>query len=115
MSTSITQRLCKWRNLFNMMATLGDRFALERYVRDNADRTLLLRAEVNAITALLIQKGVFTPLEFTAQLDVEAEELMHALEKIYPGFMAGDDGLSMQMPQAQQTIESWKKPWGTGK
>ena len=42
------------------------------------------------------------------------EALMEALEKSYPGFRAGDDGMILANPQAHQTMQGWMRPWGTG-
>lgn len=110
----ILSRLAKWRNVFMMMATMGSVTSSERWIRDQAEKHLLLRVDANAIVALLIQKGVFSQIEYTAQLEVEAEALMEALEKSYPGFRAGDDGMILANPQAHQTMQGWMRPWGTG-
>lgn len=114
MSTQL-QTLCKWRAIYQMMATMGERNSFERYVRDVADKHLLLRAEVTALSALLLQKGVFTQVEFAAQLDVEAEHLCEIMAQAYPGFRAMPEGLSLEMPEAQQTMEAWTKPNGFGR
>lgn len=115
MSTQLTERLCKWRNLYAMMATMGNANAFQRYIRDVADKMLLLRAEHSSLTALLIQKGIITSLEFTAQLDVEAEVLMTVMEQAYPGFTATDDGITLSNPMAQETMRRWMMTPGMGK
>lgn len=112
--SAILNRMAKWRNVALIMATQGDRMSFERYVRDNAEKALLYRVELSALAALLIQKGVFTHVEFTAQVEVEAEALSAVLEKNFPGFSSTDHGMSMKNPEALQTMASWRKPWGTG-
>ena len=115
MASSRLERLCKWRNVYLMMATQGAPPATERWVRDLADKNLLQRVESSALTALLIQKGVFTALEFTAQVEVESELLDEQLQRAFPGFSVTDSGVTMRSPEAQKTMEGWCLPWGTGK
>lgn len=115
MSTAALETLCKWRNVYGLMATMGSQESFERYVRDTADKHLLLRAEVNAMTALLIQKGVFTATEFAVQLDVEAEHLSGVMVEAFPGFEATEIGLTMKMPEVQETMQSWQRPNGMGR
>jgi len=114
MSTQNLEVAAKWRQLYALMATLGTATAFERYVRDAAEKFIMHRVELNALTGLLIQKGVFTQLEFTAQLDVEAEAFCETMEKAFPGFRAHLDGLTLEQPQALQTMQGWNQPYGLG-
>lgn len=112
--TQALETLCKWRAVSQMMATMGTQTAFERYVRDVADKHLLLRAETSALVAMLVQKGVFTLTEYRAQLDVEAEALCAMLEQAYPGFRATETGMTLDTKVAADTMRLWNQPTGTG-
>jgi len=74
------QILGKWRSLFAGWQ-LGTRSTTDpecQAVKDHREVTILLRAEVNALTGLLIEKGVFTGEEFDIQLGDEAKALNEA-------------------------------------
>lgn len=113
--SAIINRLAKWRQVYAMMATMGNATAFERYVRDVGEKLLIQRAELSALSGLLIQKGVFTQLELTAQVEVECEALMQLLEGAFPGFKSSDEGLSIETAAALLTMQGWTRPYGTGK
>lgn len=108
--SKILNRLCKWRAVFAGWQ-LGSRPKTDpeaAAVRDATDARLLMRVEITALVALLVQKGMFTATEFAAQTEVEAECLMELLEKKFPGFRATDDGIMMDPQIAQKTTAGWK-------
>jgi len=91
------QRLCKWRAIFAGWQ-LGTRVKEDpeaQAVRDQRELTLLLRAELSALTALLIEKGIIGQEQFAAQIDREAELLMASLERRFPGARAQLDGMHL--------------------
>lgn len=103
------ERLGKWRAHFAGWQ-LGTRLGSDpevQAVRDLVERTLLLRAEVSALTAILIEKGVCTFDEMTAHWEEEAEGLMKALEERWPGAQATDDGMSYTR-EAVEWMSKWK-------
>ena len=103
------QRLCKWRNVF-VSWQLGTRLKEDPVacaVRDHREVTILLRAEVSALTAMLVRKGVFTVDEFRQQLAEESEHLNKAYEQKFPGFTAELDGIHMQLPEAAATLRTF--------
>lgn len=55
----ILQKLCKWRSVFAgwQLGTRPDTDAECQAVRDHREVTMLMRAELSALTALLIEKG----------------------------------------------------------
>ena len=109
--SKILNRLCKWRMVY-VGWQLGTRSTDDpeaQAVKDHRELTIMLRAEVNALSALLTQKKVFTSVELTAQVDVEAEVLMEAYEERFPGFKACDDGMQMDVQLAKVTMKGWKQ------
>jgi len=72
-------------------------------VRDHREVTIMLRAEVNALTGILIEKGVFTAEEYEDALIKEAALLEEDFERSYPGVTATEVGLQMT-PQAAETM-----------
>lgn len=103
-------RLAKWRQVLAGWQ-LGTRLKGDPEcdaVRDTAEARLLLRVEVNAQTALLIKKGVFTTEEFQQQAIEEADHFQRALEQKFPGMRATDDGISYDK-RAVETMKGWKK------
>lgn len=103
-------RLAKWRMVFAGWQ-LGTRAKGDPEcdaVRDHREATLMLRAEVSAMTGLLIRKGVFTAQEFTDALVQEAEMLEADLQRRFPGFSATDDGIEMRLPEVAQTMKGWR-------
>lgn len=100
------EKLGKWRGLY-----AGWWFGTRRLddsqaqaARDNFDRTIMLRCEMNAFTALCLKHGVFTPEEWQAQLLQEIETMDKALEAKWPGFRTSTDGLVMQPAVAAETM-----------
>lgn len=104
------QRLAKWRMVFTgwQLGTRSQTDPEAQAVRDHREATILLRAEVNALTALLIDKGGITLEQFQAQLLTEVEELSRAYEKRFPGFKATDYGMKINAVIAADTTRGWR-------
>jgi hypothetical protein len=104
-------RLAKWRMIFTGWQ-LGTRLKGDPEadaVRDHREVTILLRAEASALAALLIRKGVFTPEEFDAQLQEEADALEIQYRRRFPGLEATDLGMAIVDAQkAAKTTRGWK-------
>jgi hypothetical protein len=100
------EKLTKWRKFFAgwQLGTRADGDGESRAVRNHREATILLRAEVTALTGLLISKGVFTQAEFGSALEKEAAQLDRDYAVAYPGWSSTPDGLSMKMPQAGDTM-----------
>jgi hypothetical protein len=104
------ERLGKWRTVFAGWQ-LGTRPKGDPEcdaVRDHRELSMALRADVNALTALMIRKGVFTAQEYTDQLQEEAKHLCAEYERRFPGFKATDYGLEMNIQIARDTTAGWK-------
>lgn len=101
------EALAKWRRVF-MHWQLGARDKGDPEadaVVNHIEMSILMRTELNAFCALMIQKGVFTALEFTAQCEVEAEYLTKAYEQKFPGFSTDETGVTLTAPAALATME----------
>jgi hypothetical protein len=104
------QRLAKWRMVFAgwQLGTRPKGDPEGDAVRDHREVTILMRAELNAITQLLIKQGAFTAEEFTEQLQREAEHLGHEYERRFPGFKAMDNGMAMNVEICKDTTAGWR-------
>jgi len=104
------ERLCKWRVIFAGWQ-LGTRLKGDPEadaVRDHREVTILLRAEVTALTGLLLKKGVCTNEELAQAVGEEAELLSADYARRFPGLTATDDGISMKFPEAAETMKGWR-------
>ena len=106
----VLNRLCKWRSVFAgwQLGTRLDTDAECRAVRDHREVTILLRAEVNALTKCLIDAGVITSRSYTEALILEVEHLDAAFAKKFPGTTATDDGIAYDLPLAAETMRGWR-------
>jgi hypothetical protein len=104
------QRLAKWRMVFAGWQ-LGTRLKGDPEcdaVRDHRELSILTRAEVNTLTRLMIDKGIFTDDEFETQLAEEAEWLSNSYEEKFPGCKATDDGIAMDVDRVTETMKGWR-------
>jgi hypothetical protein len=99
-------KLAKWRNVFAswQLGTRNSRDGECRAVKDHRELSVMLRAEVSALTGCLIRAGVFTAEEFDKALGEEAERLDADYERKFPGFSVSQAGVQMQMPEAGETM-----------
>ncbi|MEX3635997.1 hypothetical protein [Paraburkholderia sp. BR14320] len=103
-------RLAKWRSVFAGWQ-LGTRVTGDpesEAVRDHRELSMVMRAEVSALAALLMQKRVFTVDEFNAQIADEAEWLSQAYERKFPGMRATDAGISIDPHAAKDTMKGFR-------
>lgn len=108
------ERLTKWRRVLAAWQFGADYLMVDKEhcpapvaaVRDHRELSLLMRAELSALVILLVEKGVFTVDEWEAQLEHEAMHLDVINEQKFPGFVAGDDGMTLHNPEALRTLQS---------
>lgn len=102
-------KLAKWRSVFTgwQIGTRPKGDATCDAIRDHREATMLLRAEVSALVGLLQAKGVFTEEEFARQLIDEAQHLDGVYQKRFPGFRSTDDGMTMDVHIARDTMAGW--------
>lgn len=104
-ATAALNRLCKWRSVLAGWH-LGTRSADApgvQAMRDLQDFRLVMRAEMNAITELMIQKGIFTKAEYDAALALAADECELDLQRSFPGYRATDAGMDINVAVAMET------------
>ena len=102
-------RLTKWRSVFAGWQ-LGTRASDDpecQAVRDHREVTMLLRAEVTALTKVLTDKGVMMYEDFTEAIIEEADLLSKDYEKRFPGMRATDIGIQYDK-RAAETMKGWK-------
>lgn len=105
----ILNRLTKWRTVFAswQLGTRSDTDAECLAVKDHRELCILMRAETSALLGLLLKKGVFTTDEFSAQVAEEAEELNEMYARKFPGFIATDSGIDIDIEKAAETMRDW--------
>lgn len=108
--SSALNRLCKWRMVFTGWQ-LGTRAKGDPEcdaVRDHRELSIICRAELTALTNLLIAKGVFTAQEHMAAVEAEAELLNKDYQRRFPGFRATDIGMDINTAIAADTMRGWR-------
>jgi hypothetical protein len=108
--TASLNRLTKWRGVFASWQ-LGTRTKEDpecQAVRDHREATIMLRAELSAVTFLLIEKKVFTDEEYDAALLGAADRLDAEYQKGFPGFKSSDTGMVINAAIAKDTMAGWR-------
>lgn len=102
-------RLAKWRSVLTgwQLGTRPKGDPESDAVRDINEARLIQRAELTALTRMMIERGVFTPDEFRATVQDEARLLCKSYEHRFPGFEATDEGMSLRMPEAAETTKRY--------
>jgi anti-sigma factor ChrR (cupin superfamily) len=104
-------KLGMWRTLFAGWQ-LGTRLTTDpecQAVRDHREVTLMLRAEVNALVTVLVEKGIVSVDAWDAALEAEAHLLDKQLEQRFPGVTTSQTGLHINYPKVQ--ARGWMKEW----
>lgn len=105
----VANRVAKWRSVFAGWQ-LGTRLAADpesRALRDHREATIVLRAEVSALLAVLIDAGTTTSRAYTEQVIVELEHLDDSYAKTFPGISSTDEGIAYTLPEATETMKDW--------
>ena len=106
---SAIERLSKWRDLLAgwQLGKRDESDTESQAVRDHREVTLILRAEVNSLLRMCIEKGQFDESEFQTALAEEADLLSKVYERRFPGFRATDRGLEVDTKIAADTTRGW--------
>lgn len=107
----VTNKLAKWRMVFTGWQ-LGTRLKGDPEsdaVRDHREATMLMRAEINALTKILLDKKVCTQEELQQAMIVEMEYLDLQYERRFPGMRTTENGMEYyDLAKAQQTMKGWR-------
>ncbi|MEN6535462.1 MAG: hypothetical protein ABFD89_17495 [Bryobacteraceae bacterium] len=79
-------------------------------VIEHREATLLIRAELNALVGLLLQKDIITEDSWNAQLTIEANELSESYSKRFDGVRAENYGLSIDTARFAETCRRLNFP-----
>jgi hypothetical protein len=103
--------LAKWRAHFAgwQLGTRAKGDPESDAVRDHREVTILLRAEMSAMTGLLLRKGVITETEWLAALEREAVQLSGDYAQRWPGVKATPEGLSYDLAKIRHA--GWMNGW----
>lgn len=109
---NVLNKLAKWRNVFASWQA-GTRLNSDAEIQAlkwHIELSIMLRAEVNALTAILLAKGICTKEEFTDQLCDEAVNLDQQYEKKFPGISTDLSGVIYSLPEAAETMTKYGFP-----
>lgn len=102
-------KLAKWRSVLTGWQ-LGTRAMSDpecQAIRDHRELSLILRAEVTALTRVLVEKRLCTEDDINLALTKEAANLDRAMEERFPGFKSTQQGMVMTL-KAAETMKGWK-------
>jgi hypothetical protein len=108
----VLNRFAKWRTVFAswQLGSRSDDDGECRALKDHRELSMMLRVEVSALSALLIDKGVFTARELTEQTIIEAEMLDEGYSRAFPGFKSHDSGMDIDLVEARATMSRFGFP-----
>lgn len=108
--SDVQNRVAKWRSVLTgwQLGTRPDTDPECQAVRDHREATMMLRAEVSALTALLVASTDVSLDDYKRQLIVELEALDKMYEARFPGFKAMGYGMSIDPRIAVETQRGWK-------
>lgn len=107
-----TNTLAKWRKVFTSWQ-LGTRTANDGEalaVADHRELTILLRAELNTMLAVLIEKEVVTETEWVTKLIAEMKQMERDFESRFPGVRATPEGLEISVSDYNATCKRMHFP-----
>ena len=101
-------RVAKWRSILAgwQLGTRSKEDPEAQAVRDHREATIMLRVELNTITALLLRKKVFTEDEFYKQLIEDANHLDEQFKERFPGAESTPLGMKID-----HRAKDWLKDW----
>lgn len=102
------EKLAKWRKFFAswQLGTTSAGDGRYKAVADHREVSILMRAELSALTEILLRKGVLTEQQWTDALEREAKQLDQDYEGRFPGWRSLPEGLSMKLPEAAETMKN---------
>lgn len=104
-------KLAKWRIVFAswQLGTRTDEDAECRAIKHHLELSIILRAELNAVIFVLLEKQVVSEDDWAAAVLGAAERLDADYQALFPGFRTTQDGLSINGAIAKDTMAGWPK------
>lgn len=105
-------RLSKWRSFFAswQVGTRPDTDGETRAIKHHREATILLRAELNALVGMMLEKNNMTEMEWLTRLADEYEMLEKDYETAFPGYKATEDGMDIDIAKASETMKRLNFP-----
>lgn len=106
------ERLTKWRRILAswQVGTRPENDGEFRAIKDHREITLLMRAELNALVGLMLEKNNITEMEWLERLIAEYALMERDLETKFPGFKAHQDGIDIDLAPAHETMKKLNFP-----
>ena len=108
---SALKRLTKWRAIlagWQLGSKAKGQPACDA-VRDHREATLVVRAELDALTATLISTGVLNHEEYLKALALAADRNNALLEKRFPGVKTTEQGIELDRDLAKPWMSKFPK------
>lgn len=98
--------LAKWRSVFTgwHLGTRSTDDGQTKAMRDLYEKVLLMRAELNGVTRILVDKGVVTQVELTEIFGEEYAFYAEQLAGFFDGMEATEQGIAMDPGRAAETM-----------
>lgn len=106
--TDALNKLAKWRTVFASWQ-LGTRSSGDpecQAIKDHREVTILMRAEINALTKIILENKICTQEKLQEILLEEAQYLDRSYEKRFPGFSTSFIGVHIDK-KGQETMKNW--------
>jgi len=102
-------KVTKWRNVFQgwQLGTRSREDPEGQAVRDHREVTILLRIEVSALTAVLVDKGIISLDDFQEAVIKEAVLLDKGYERRFPGISTTEYSIEYDVQKARETMKDW--------
>lgn len=106
---SSINRVVKWRNILSgRIWGTQSKNPRSKGQSDIFEKLIILRAEVSALNALLVSKGIYTLEEYMEQIIEECDHIDMTYAAQFPGIRATNDGIEMyDLDKARETMKGW--------
>lgn len=102
-------RVCKWRTILaGRVWGTSAKTPQAKGRTDIFERLIILRVELNALTALLLESGVIPEERYLNAIERAAIDLDNAYAEHFPGIRSSATGMVIG-PEAIKTMEGWPK------
>ena len=102
-------RVAKWRNILaGRIWGTQPKSPQTKGRTDIFEKLIILRAEVSALNALLVQKGTYTTEEYMEQIIEECDFIDMSYAQQFPGIRSTENGIEIyDTEKAVETMKGW--------